>query len=74
MLHVTLDVGVVIFTTNETFRVEDGVLRVCVESILRAVTDSAEKTMVRGIFHRRLDFTTHNRSSSEKLTHDGVIR
>ena len=72
MLHVTLDLGFVILTTNKTLGIEDGVLRVGVERVLRAVTNTTtthEQHTTRGATQR-----THSRSSSEKLTHDGVIR
>jgi hypothetical protein len=39
VLHVLLDVSVLEFTTNETLGVEDSVLRVGVEGVLRGITD-----------------------------------
>ena len=41
VLHVALDLGVIELATNETLGVEDGVLRVGVERVLRAVTNTA---------------------------------
>ena len=40
MLHIAFDIGIVVFTANETLRVEDGVLRVSVERVFRAVADT----------------------------------
>ena len=41
VLHVALDLGIIELATNETLSVEDGVLRVGVERVLRAVTNTA---------------------------------
>ena len=41
MLLVTLDLRIVHLTTNQTFSVEDSVLRVGVEGVLGGVTDTA---------------------------------
>ena len=40
VLHVALNLGVIELATNETLGVEDGVLRVGVERVLRAVTNT----------------------------------
>ena len=40
MLHVALDLRIIELATNETLRVEHRVLRVGVEGVLRAVTDT----------------------------------
>ena len=40
VLHVALDFGIVHLAANKTLSVEDGVLRVGVEGVLGAVTDT----------------------------------
>ena len=72
MLHVALDFRLVILATNETLCVEDGVFRVGMECILRAVTNTARLQMSQE--GEATEGVTHSRSSSEKLTQEGVIR
>ena len=43
VLHVALDLGIIELATNETLSVEDGVLRVGVERVLRAVTNTTRE-------------------------------
>ena len=45
VLHVALDLGIIELATNETLCVEDGVFRVRVECILRAVTNTERLLM-----------------------------
>jgi len=40
MLLVTLNLGVIYFTTNQTLSVEDSIFRVGVEGVLGGVTDT----------------------------------
>lgn len=72
MLLVALDLRIVIFTTNETLRIKDSVLGVRGVGILGSVTNTEHKTSI--ICERHKCVRTYSRSSSEKLTHDGVIR
>ena len=71
VLHVLLNFRVVELATDETLRVEDRVLRVGVECVLRGITDTERRSegSIRGG-----NVITHSRSSSVKETHDGVIR
>ena len=52
MLHVALDLGVVSLAANKTLGVEDGVLRVGVERVLRTITNTRE-TWVGALLHKR---------------------
>ena len=73
VLHVALDLGVIELATNETLGVEDGVLRVGVERVLRTITNTRD-AWVGTPLRKWNKGRTYSRSSSEKLTHEGVIR
>lgn len=73
VLHVALDLGVVGLAANKTLGVEDGVLRVGVERVLRTITNTRD-AWVGTPLRKWNKGRTYSRSSSEKLTHEGVIR
>ena len=70
VLHILLNIGVVHLAANETLGIEDGVLGVGVEGVLGGVTDTARMSKKSYRAHRN----TYSRSSSLKLTQEGVIR
>jgi len=78
MLLVSLDFRVIHLTTNQTLSIKDSVFRVGVEGVLGGVTDTEE--MNDPLETEPDDWLadkgkrTHSRSSSEKETHEGVIR
>ena len=75
MFLVTLDFRIVHLATNQTLSVKDSVFRVGMEGVLGGVTDTggSERT-VRNVTLGHDQHKTHSRSSSEKETHEGVIR
>jgi hypothetical protein len=73
MFHITLHLGVIEFSTNETFGVKHGIFRICVECILGRVANTIQhRSKQKSCEERRVE--AYSRSSSEKLTHEGVIR
>jgi hypothetical protein len=73
VLHISLQLLFVHFTTNETLSVENGVLGIGVVCVLGGVPD----TRTDDSQYMESDtetWITYSRSSSVKLTHEGVIR
>ena len=66
------NIGVIHFTPNKTFGIENSVLGVGVEGVLGRVTDTEKKFSIQSVKKRRK--CTYRRSSSVKETHEGVIR
>jgi hypothetical protein len=71
VLQVAFDILVVNLAADKSLGVEDGVFGVGVVRVLGAVTDTGAKNEHKPRLTRRV---THSRSSSVKLTHEGVIR
>jgi hypothetical protein len=74
MLLVALDFRIFQLATNQTLSVKDSVFRVGVEGILSGVTDTTKVNPQLEMELEDLMSKTHSRSSSEKETHEGVIR
>ena len=72
MLDVALQLRFFHFTTDESLGVEDCVGRVSVEHIFGRVTDTGLR--IRMGWGRKKGGRAYSRSSSEKATHEGVIR
>ena len=71
MVDIALDILIIHSATDQALRVKDGVGRIGMEGVLGAVSDP-EKVQIYLSFQWQL--TTYRRSSSEKLTQEGVIR
>ena len=75
MFLVTLDLRIVHLATNQTLSVEDSVFRVGVEGVLGSVADTVETNATSEAQpYGPTNRGTYSRSSSEKDTHEGVIR